>query len=47
MLEGMTPEEAALVTRERIAEAVGGLPARKRHASALAVETLHTALSKL
>ena len=47
LIEGMTLEEAALVTRERIAGAVGGLPARKRHAAALAVETLREALSKL
>jgi NifU-like protein involved in Fe-S cluster formation len=44
LLEGMTLEEAARVTRERVAEAVGGLPARKRHAAALAVETLREAL---
>ena len=47
MLQGMTLEEAARVTRERIAEAVGGLPARKRHAAALAFETLHAALGSL
>lgn len=47
LIEGMGLEEAAGVTRERVAEAVGGLPARKRHAAALAVETLRAALSKL
>ena len=47
MLEGLTPEEAARITRETLAEAVGGLPARKRHAAALAVETLHAALDSL
>ena len=47
MLEGMTPAEAALITRERLARALGGLPARKNHAAALALETLHAALSKL
>ena len=47
MLEGMTLEEAALVTRERIAGAVGGLPERKRHAASLAVETLREALAML
>ena len=46
MLEGMTLEEAALVTRERVEEAAGGLPARKKHAAALAVETLRAALEK-
>ena len=44
MLEGMTLEEAARVTRAEIAEAAGGLPARKLHAAALAVETLREAL---
>ena len=47
MVEGMTLEEAARVTREMVAEAVGGLPARKRHAAALAVETLWAALESL
>jgi NifU-like protein involved in Fe-S cluster formation len=47
MLEGLTVEEANDLTREDVAEAVGGLPARKRHAAALAVETLHTALDSL
>ncbi|HST52296.1 MAG TPA: iron-sulfur cluster assembly scaffold protein [Pyrinomonadaceae bacterium] len=47
MLEDMSTEEAARLTRNDIARAVGGLPARKSHAAALAIETLHTALSKL
>jgi nitrogen fixation protein NifU and related proteins len=47
MLEGMTTGEAARLSRERIAEAAGGLPARKTHAAALAVETLRAALAKL
>jgi nitrogen fixation NifU-like protein len=45
MLEGMTVEEAARVTRQEVARAVGGLPARKGHAAALAVETLRAALA--
>jgi NifU-like protein involved in Fe-S cluster formation len=44
MLEGLTLEEAARITRATISAAVGGLPARKSHAAALAVETLHAAL---
>lgn len=44
MLEGLTVEEAAQVTRARIVAALGGLPARKQHAAALAVETLQEAL---
>jgi nitrogen fixation NifU-like protein len=46
MLEGMTLEEAARVTRSHITDALGGLPARKQHAAALAVETLHAALNQ-
>jgi NifU-like protein involved in Fe-S cluster formation len=44
MLEGLTLEEAARVTRDSIARAAGGLPQRKTHAAALAAETLHAAL---
>ena len=47
MLEGMSLEEAARVTRQTVADAAGGLPARKGHAAALAVETLQTALGAL
>ena len=44
MIVGMTTEEAARLTRRDVERAVGGLPARKGHAAALAVETLHAAL---
>ena len=47
MLEGMTPEEAARVTRAEITEAAGGLPPRKQHAAALAFETLREVLRLL
>jgi nitrogen fixation NifU-like protein len=47
MLEGVTLEEAARVTRVEIVEAVGGLPPRKQHAAALAFETLREALRLL
>ncbi|PYT02195.1 MAG: iron-sulfur cluster assembly scaffold protein [Acidobacteria bacterium] len=47
MLEGMSLEEAARLTRQEIARAVGGLPARKGHAAALAVETLREALEQV
>jgi NifU-like protein involved in Fe-S cluster formation len=47
MLEGMTPDEAGAITRARLAKAVGGLPSRKQHAAALAVETLRAALNSL
>lgn len=44
MLEGMSVADAALIGRQDVARAAGGLPARKGHAAALAVETLHAAL---
>ncbi|MDT5271102.1 MAG: nitrogen fixation protein NifU [Acidobacteriota bacterium] len=44
MLEGMTLEEIARITRAEITQAAGGLPPRKQHAAALAYETLHAAL---
>jgi NifU-like protein involved in Fe-S cluster formation len=47
MLEGLTTEEAARLTRADITKAAGGLPARKGHAAALAVETLAAALEGL
>lgn len=45
LLEGMTVEDAGLLTRQEVARAAGGLPARKGHAAALAVETLRAALA--
>ncbi len=47
MLEGITVEAANALTRDEIVKAVGGLPTRKHHAAALAVETLHAALSQM
>ena len=44
MLEGMRVEEATRLTRQDITRTLGGLPARKGHAAALAIETLRTAL---
>lgn len=44
MLEGMTVEAALQLTRKEIVSVVGGLPTRKQHAAALAIETLHTAI---
>ena len=46
MLEGITTEEAARITRQQLTKFLGGLPARKSHAAALAIETLHTALGE-
>ena len=45
MIEGMTIEDAAQLTRQEISSALNGLPARKGHAAALAIETLRTALA--
>lgn len=44
LLEGLTLEDAAQLNREDVRRGVGGLPARKGHAAALAIETLHEAL---
>jgi len=44
LIEGMTTQEAARLTRREVIEAVGGLPPRKHHAAALAIETLRVAL---
>nr|MDQ3805299.1 iron-sulfur cluster assembly scaffold protein [Acidobacteriota bacterium] len=47
LIEGMAVEEAARLARRDVINALGGLPPRKRHAAALAVETLHAALQQL
>jgi len=44
MIEGLRVCEALRVTKQEVANKVGGLPSRKMHAAALAIETLHTAL---
>jgi nitrogen fixation NifU-like protein len=46
MIEGITVEEAAQLSRQDIARALDGLPVRKTHAAALAIETLQLALSQ-
>ena len=46
MLEGITVDDAMKLTRKEIVSALGGLPARKQHAAALAIETLHAAIDK-
>src|SRR5437764_4514551 len=45
MIEGMKVEEAAQITRQEIVRALDGLPSRKQHAAALAIETLRAALN--
>ena len=44
MLEGLKVEDALLLTRQEITLSLDGLPARKGHAAALAIETLRAAL---
>jgi nitrogen fixation NifU-like protein len=44
MLEGMAVEDALKLGRKEIVNAVGGLPSRKQHAAALAIETLRAAV---
>jgi len=44
ILEGMTVEDALKLTRKEIVTALGGLPSRKQHAAALAIETLRAAI---
>ena len=46
LLTGKTIEEAMLLKRDKLIAAVGGLPSRKQHAAALAIETLRAALEK-
>ena len=43
-LIGRSLDEAHELSRKDLMAAVGGLPARKQHAAALAIETLKTAL---
>jgi nitrogen fixation protein NifU and related proteins len=47
LVQGKVVEEAALITRKQLVDAVGGLPSRKQHAAALAIETLRLALDSL
>jgi len=44
MVKGKPLEEAAKLTRQQVAEALGGLPPQKLHCSNLAAEALHAAL---
>jgi NifU-like protein involved in Fe-S cluster formation len=45
MIDGMKVDDAMKLTRKEIVNAVGGLPTRKQHAAALAIETLQTAIA--
>jgi nitrogen fixation protein NifU and related proteins len=43
-LSGLSKAQAEELTSQDIVDAVGGLPTRKKHAAALAIETLKSAL---
>jgi nitrogen fixation NifU-like protein len=45
MIEERSVEEAMRLSRKAIVDALGGLPTRKQHAAALAIETLHMAIA--
>jgi len=47
LITGKTVAEALKVTRTDLLEAIGGLPSRKHHAAALAIEALNAAVSQL
>jgi NifU-like protein involved in Fe-S cluster formation len=47
LISGKTIEEAKQLTRADLLNAIGGLPSRKHHAAALAIETLNSALAQL
>jgi nitrogen fixation protein NifU and related proteins len=47
MLIGLTPDEAAALTREAVVAAVGGLPNESVHASHLAMDALRAALKQI
>ena len=44
LITGKSVDEARKLTRVDLLNAIGGLPSRKQHAAALAIETLNTAL---
>ena len=46
MIEGMSRTEALNLTRQDIIRVIDGLPSRKQHAAALAIETLRAALAR-
>lgn len=47
LIIGKTTVEAQQLTRNDLVTAVGGLPSRKHHAAALAIEALNAAVSRL
>ena len=47
LIVGKTLADALKLTRNDLVNAVGGLPSRKQHAAALAIEALNAAVSQL
>jgi nitrogen fixation NifU-like protein len=47
LITGKTVAEAMRLTRRDLLDAIGGLPSRKQHAAALAIETLRSALASV
>lgn len=47
LINGRPVSQVRNLTRTHLLNAIGGLPSRKHHAAALAIETLHSALGKL
>jgi nitrogen fixation NifU-like protein len=47
LITGKTVGEAMRLTRKDLLEAIGGLPSRKQHAAALAIETLRAAIASV
>lgn len=45
MVKGKTIDEALKISNDAVTEALGGLPAQKRHCSVLAEEALHSAIA--
>ena len=45
MIEGKLVDAAKHLTRRDILDAIGGLPSRKQHAAALAIEALQMAIA--
>ena len=44
LIVGKSVEEVLLLSRQDLVKAIGGLPSRKQHAAALAIETLRSAI---
>ena len=47
LLSGMSLSDAEKLTRAELIDSIGGLPSRRHHAAALAIETLRSALEQI